>query len=124
MEWGPGRQNGSLPSWLNSTMPNAHLPLETLDYIVDLLHDEPEILERCYLISKSWIPRTRKHLFTDIKFQSADNLKSWKETFPDPLTSPAHHTHTLTVKCIRDLAAADAKPSGWITVSLMLYILR
>ena len=46
-------------------MPNPYLPQETLDYIVDLLHDEPETLrERC-LLSKPWIPRTRKHLFAD-----------------------------------------------------------
>ena len=60
-------------------------------------------------------PAYPKHLFADIKFRSADDLQSWKEMFPDPLTSPAYHAHTLTVKCIRDVTAADAEPGGWIT---------
>ena len=92
-----GAKNGSLSSWLNSTIPNAHLPLETLDYIVDHLHDEPKILEECYLISKSWIPRTRKHLFAEIKFRSVEDVDLWKTTFPDPSNFPVCHTHTLSI---------------------------
>ena len=96
-------------------MSSRRLPPELLDHVVDLLHDTEDTLRNCSLVSKSWIPRTRKHLFADIKFRSADDLQSWKEMFPDPLTSPAYHAHTLTVKCIRNVTAADAEPGGWIT---------
>ncbi|KAF9645264.1 hypothetical protein BDM02DRAFT_3073690, partial [Thelephora ganbajun] len=46
----------------------SHLPPEILDYIVDLLHDEPETLKQCCLVSKSWVSRTRKHLFANVEF--------------------------------------------------------
>ncbi|KAF9643160.1 hypothetical protein BDM02DRAFT_3081141, partial [Thelephora ganbajun] len=54
-----------------TTMSNPrqfHLPPEILDYIIDLLHDKPETLKQCCLVSKSWVSRTRKHLFADIEF--------------------------------------------------------
>ncbi|KAF9642961.1 hypothetical protein BDM02DRAFT_3104213, partial [Thelephora ganbajun] len=54
-----------------TTMSNPHkphLPPEILDYIVDFLYNEPETLKQCCLVSKSWVPRTRKHLFADINF--------------------------------------------------------
>ena len=95
-------------------MPSPHFPGETLDYIIDLLHDEPETLKECCLVAKSWVPRTRKHLFADIRFRSATDLKSWKKTFPDPSNSPAYHTHILTVDCIQVVTTADAEPGGWI----------
>jgi len=95
-------------------MPNPHLPQEILEYIVDLLHDEPETLERCCLVSKSWVPRTRKYLFTNIYFCSADDLKSWKKTFPDVVNSPACHARTLFVGCPQVVVAADAEEGGWI----------
>ncbi|KAF9644347.1 hypothetical protein BDM02DRAFT_3103092, partial [Thelephora ganbajun] len=50
------------------TTVHPYLPPETLDYIVDFLHDNRETLEQCCLVSKSWVPRARKHLFADIKF--------------------------------------------------------
>ena len=89
-----------------------HLPPETLDYIVDLLHDEPETLERCCLVSKSWMPRTRKHLFADVKFRSTQDVDSWKTAFPDHSNSPAYHTHTLFVCWTR--VEADAWAGGLI----------
>jgi hypothetical protein len=32
------------------------------------LHDTRDALRNCCLIFKSWIPRTRKHLFADVRF--------------------------------------------------------
>ena len=93
---------------------NPYLPQETLDYIVDLLHDERETLKECCLVSKSWIPRARKHLFAGIKFGSVGNLESWKKTFPDPPSSPAYHTLTLTIGCTQAVTTEDAEPGGWI----------
>ena len=96
-------------------MSNPRLPEELLDHIVDLLHDTEDALRNCCLVSKSWIPRTRKHLFAHIKIRYEDNLKSWKETFPDPSTSPAHYAETLSIRCLHAVTAADAEPGGWIT---------
>ena len=107
------RQTGSFIPSAESTMPKPHLPRETLDYIIDLLHDEPETLRECCLVSKSWIPHARKHLFTDIKFRSVIDLESWK-TFPDPSNSPAYHTRTLSVRCPEEIAYTDGEEGGWI----------
>ena len=37
-------------------MPISYLPLETLDYILDFLHDKPETLKECCLVSKIMDP--------------------------------------------------------------------
>jgi hypothetical protein len=55
-----------------------------LDNVIDCLHDTRDALKNCCLVSKSWIPRTRKHLFATIAFTTTKRLQSWEETFPDP----------------------------------------
>jgi hypothetical protein len=98
-------------------MSNPRLPTEILDYIVDHLHDTEDALRNCCLVSKSWVPRTRKHLFAYIWFPTAESLESWETTFPDPLTSPARHAKTLLIDCPQVVTAADAdaEARGWIT---------
>jgi hypothetical protein len=95
-------------------MSTPHLPEEILDHIVDYLHGAEDVLRNCCLVSKSWIPRTRWHLFADIAFPIVESLQSWKETFPDPSTSPAHYAKTLSVGCSEVVTAADAEEGGWI----------
>ena len=95
-------------------MSNPRLPAEMLDHIVDLLHDAKHTLRKCCLVSKSWIPRTRKYLFADIRFHTAENLESWKEKFPDPSISPAHYASSLFVSCIHSVTPADAEEGGWL----------
>ena len=104
----------ALPFLTRTAMSHPHLPPEMLDYIVDLLHDKPETLKLCCLVTNSWVPRTRKHLFADIKFDSAVDLALWKKTFPDPSNSPAYYTHTLSVGCPHAITEADAEEGGWI----------
>jgi len=94
-------------------MSNPCLPQETLDYIVDLLYGEPEALKACCLVSKSWVPRTRKNLFTKVLFRSADDLKTWKATFPDPANSPAHHTLVLSI-CTPAVPGVDTEAGDLI----------
>jgi len=101
-------------SWPTTAMTIPHLPQEILDYVTDLLHDERETLMQCCLVSKSWIPRTRKHLFADISFHCTEDLETWKNTFPDPADSPARHTRSLLVGCPESVTAADAEEGGWI----------
>jgi hypothetical protein len=97
-----------------TTMSDPHLPVEILDHIVDNLRDTQDTLRTCCLISKSWVQRTRKHLFADINFPTVELLQSWKKTFPDPSTSPARYTKTLSIACARAVTAADAEAGGWI----------
>jgi len=95
-------------------MSDISLPPEVLDYTVDLLHDEPGTLKECCLVSQSWVPHTRNHLFAKVEFRSAAALNSWKETFPDSANSPAHHARTLIIHCPDFVVASDAEEGGWI----------
>jgi hypothetical protein len=97
-----------------TTMSNPHLPADILDHVVDHLHNTQDALKNCCLVSKSWISRTRKYLFTDIRFQTAEKLRSWKGTFPDPSTSPAYYAKTMFIRCPEAVMAADAEVGGWI----------
>jgi len=77
---------------------SCSIPPEIQDLIIDHLHDEPAALEACYLVSKSWIDRTRKHLFAVVRFTTFGlDFGLWKKAFPDPAKSPAHHTRTLFI---------------------------
>jgi len=106
-EWTPKRQNAT-------TMSSPHLLAELLDNVTDHLHDTKDALRNCCLVSKSWIPRTRKHLFAEVRFEAMKDLESWKEIFPDPSTSPGHYTKSLLVHCLRTVDAADGEAGGWI----------
>ena len=95
-------------------MSNPHLPADILDHVVDHLYDTKDTLRNCCLVSKSWVPRTRTHLFADVSFLTKGCLESWKETFPDPSTSPAHYTKTLSISCSHVVTTTDAESGGWI----------
>ena len=95
-------------------MPTPHLPPELLDHIIDLLCDSQAALRNCCLVSKPWVSCTRRHLFADITFDTVERLQSWKETFPDPSTSPAQYTKTLVINCIQTITAAEVEADGWI----------
>ena len=97
-----------------ATMSNPHLPAEMLDHVVDKLHDTEDALRNCSLVSKSWIPRARKHLFADVGFETAGDLQSWKKTFPDPSTSPRRYVKNLSVSFPQAFTAADAEAGDWI----------
>ena len=93
-------------------MSTPHFPSETVDHIVDFLHDSKLALRSCSLVSKSWIPRSRSHLFADVSLHTKNDLELWREIFPDPLTSPARYTKTLFVDCTE--VVADPEVGGWL----------
>ena len=95
-------------------MSNPRLPAEMLDHIVDRLHDTENALRNCCLVSKSWIPRARKHLFAHVWFETEYDLESWEGTFPDPSTSPGRYAKTLTINCPHAIRIADGGAEGWI----------
>ena len=91
------------------------LPPEVLDLIVDHLCDERTTLKACCLVSKSWIPRTRKYLFAHLRLHHTDRpIQSWKQTFPDPSNSPAHHVSSLFLHAARAITLADPDLGPWI----------
>ena len=85
------------------------LPPELLDLIVDHLRDKPIALKSCCLISKSWIPRTRRHLFAHVDFRRpGSRVEAWMKAFPNPSNSPAHHTRNLRFCYFASIAAASS----------------
>jgi hypothetical protein len=96
-----------------TAMSNPHLPAEILDHVVDVLHDTHDTLRNCCLVSESWIPRTRKHLFADVRFLLMKNVQSWEETFLDPMNSPAHYTKTLCIS-LSVVTSRYAEVEDWI----------
>ena len=84
---------------LTQTTMSHTLPPEILDLIVDHLHDKPATLRACCLVSKSWVPRSRTHLFARVRFNTgAPPIESWIKDFPDPSTSPARYTQSLAIR--------------------------
>ena len=105
----------SAPLFLSeTTMPGLRLPQEITDLIVDLLHNEPRTLKQCCIVSKSWIPRARRHLFRWIEFDCPAQVDAWKATFPDLANSPGHHARSLSVSCLEVFTIADAGEGSWI----------
>jgi hypothetical protein len=91
------------------------LPPELLDLIVDHLRNEPAVLKTCCVVSKSWLPRTRKHLFAHVKINTlGPHIDLWKETFPDPSNSPACYTRNLSIHGLRAVTVAYPDVGGWL----------
>jgi len=91
------------------------LPPEIFDLVIDHLRGETATLRVCCLVSKSWVPRTRKHLFAHIKFYAQkSHIERWKEIFPDPSNSPAYHARNLSIRGVPTIVTADADAGGWI----------
>jgi hypothetical protein len=111
------RQLGSKGIVACGTAMLPYLPPEILDLITDHLRDEPTTLEACCLVSKSWVPRTRRHLFAHVKFgpfQETTSLEWWMTTFPDPSNSPAHYTRTLEISTLTAVKAATTHGNAWV----------
>ena len=116
------RVGNNLPL-MQTTMSNPNLPPEMLDHVVNFLHDDIEALRQCCLVSKSWVPRARKHLFAVVQFYSSEDIDAWKRTFSGPSNSPAHHTRTLSISRFDVVTAEDAAEGGWIpTFSRVAYL--
>ena len=104
-------------SFMETTIsPFPYLPPEILDQVVDYLCDDTITLKWCCLVSKSWVPRTRNHLFSRIKFdpQVRFSIQLWKGLFPDPSISPAHHTRTLAISGLPTIKTANAIGRTWV----------
>ena len=95
-------------------MSNPRLPPELFDHIVDHLYDQPKTLKQCCLVSKSWIPCTRKHLFDEIVFRRRIEIEMWKIAFPNPVNSPGRYARSLFFCSADSILPIIAEESGWI----------
>ena len=108
------RSKPALRTW-HETVMSSSLPPEILNLIIDHLHDEPTMLRACCLVSKSWVPRTRIHLFYRVEFSSSGpTLKLWMEVFPDPSNSPAHYTHSLRLSHLNEVVVVISDAHPWV----------
>ena len=90
------------------------LPPEILDLVAEHLYGERATLKICCLVSKSWVPRARRHLFARVEFHHDDSpVESWMKAFPDPANSPAHHVRSLRICSLPDLVAATTVAHAW-----------
>ena len=86
-----------------------------LDLIVYHLRDESTALKTCCLVSKSWVPRSRRNLFAHVAFDAlASPIESWMEAFPNPSNSPAHYTQTLTIRCPQIVTTVGTDVGRWV----------
>lgn len=91
------------------------LPPEIFDLIVERLCEERETLKVCCVVSKSWVPRARRHLFARVEFLNEESsVESWVKAFPDPSNSPAHHARDLSIRSLPGLVAATTIARAWI----------
>lgn len=105
-------------------MPRPPFLADLLDHIVDDLQDETDVLKNCCLVSRSWVPRTRKHLFMRVILLTQAKLQSWKTTFPDSSTSPACYVKYLFIRWPQIVEATSAENGGWVsTFSSVVYLL-
>lgn len=88
-------------------------PPEISDLIVDLLRYECEALKQCCLVSRSWVPSTRKHLFAKITFRDFPDFVRWRDTFPDPTNSPAYLSRALSFGSMQAVEYAVAEGMCW-----------
>lgn len=92
--------NRPSPTQTDTAMSSSRLPGEITDDILDSLRNEPRTLEQCFLVSKSWLPRARIHLFNEIHFDSLNRVDTWKMVFPNLANSPGRYTRSLRVGCV------------------------
>ena len=96
-------------------MLRSRFPPEISDCVIDLLHEEPKVLRECCLVSKSWVPCTRKHLFGTVEFNRSADIDTWKKAFPNPANSPTCYTRLLFFTCVEEvITTADADEGSWI----------
>ena len=110
----PNRDSPSIGATTMFNPPQPYLPPELLDHIFGFLYYYRPMLGLCCIISKSWIPHVRKHLFSFVSLNTPAHLERWKQSFPDNSCTPAHYTRTLVIGCLEAATDADVGEGGWI----------
>ena len=74
------------------------IPEDIIDEILDHLAADSDFksLRACALLSRSWVPSSRRHLFHTVDL-TWGKMDRWYNTFPVPEESPAHHVLVLHI---------------------------
>ena len=92
------------PTTSPSEMAVPYLPLEIVEEIIDVLAGDMKSLHSCSLVSVSWVHRSRRHLFADVKLHSLSGLQLW---FNSGLGPSSNH--------VRFLDLSQDEEFKWIT---------
>jgi len=74
----------------------SRLPQELIDRTIDDIDDRTS-LEACSLVCSRWSPRSRKHLFTQVKFASRRDLQRWCACIRPGPSGPSSLVEYLTL---------------------------
>ncbi|PIL34447.1 hypothetical protein GSI_03223 [Ganoderma sinense ZZ0214-1] len=97
------------------------LPLEITDMVVDFLHDDVKSLQACSLISRSWLPSSRFHLFRSCTIKDSAQFRAMFRSVTNLETSRDTGTY------IRQLTIAGEGthgPAGGLTLETFETLLR
>ena len=91
------------------------VPQEIVDEILDHLAADPDHtpFQSCALVSKSWVPSCRRHLFHTVLF-TPSTIHKWAITFPVPEESPGRHVRDLRFRAEGSISIFNSKFSGYI----------
>jgi hypothetical protein len=133
--------NGALPEGLNShkiedsdgfdrwsisVAPTAFrrppMPPELIDTIIDMLHTDRAVLATCALVSRSWLPASRYHLFSKVTItrQSSPVISKLLSSPRCTIASAVRH---LALHTIEDLSQSICGLSNVTQMSLRGFML-
>ena len=78
------------------------LPQELYGCIIDELYDQLNVLKTCSLVSKLWAAQSQKHIFSTVQFNGGRDVDGWRNAFPDPASSLAHHARKLIINHLKE----------------------
>ena len=86
------------PATETNTVTIPRTPQDVVDEILDHLATDSDFgsLKTCALVSKTWVPSCRRHIFHTVQFTPRD-VDRWFKTFPAPEESPARYVRDLRV---------------------------
>lgn len=94
-----------------------YLPQELVDQILDHLHDDSSTLLNCALVSRTWLPTSRMHLFSKIRLLVPPSRNSLHED-DTPRHGPCQRLHALLtgspeiIPYIHDLRIHSGSPNS------------
>ncbi|KAI0672680.1 hypothetical protein C8Q78DRAFT_1152127 [Trametes maxima] len=92
------------------------LPPELYDATIDYLEDDVESLRACGLACKTWLPRSRFHLFRSVRLRHADDVVRFRALLASA-PGVAHYVRKLSL--VADYAGVTAdgaalEDDGWV----------
>lgn len=73
------------------------MPTEIIDEIIEYIRYDIYCLRSCALISKSWTPSCRRHIFATVAFDGPFDLMRWSNSISPAPDGPHIYTRNLTI---------------------------